>query len=63
LKKTLLAAKSIAYSSGPSGVYVAGLVQRLGIADEIKSKMRQFRRRGSGRAGRARRGRARLSIR
>jgi molybdate transport system substrate-binding protein len=42
VKKALLAAKSIAYSSGPSGVYVAGLVQRMGIADEIKAKMKQI---------------------
>ena len=42
VKKTLLAAKSIAYSSGPSGVYIAGLVQRMGIADEIKAKMKQI---------------------
>src|SRR5262249_793258 len=41
LKKTLLAAKSIGYSTGPSGVYVTGLFQRLGIADEIKSRLRQ----------------------
>src|SRR5262249_3362863 len=41
LKKTLLAAKSIGYSTGPSGVYVTGLFQRLSIADEIKSKLRQ----------------------
>jgi molybdate transport system substrate-binding protein len=42
VKKALLAAKSIAYSSGPSGVYIAGLVQRMGIADQIKSKMKQI---------------------
>jgi molybdate transport system substrate-binding protein len=41
LKKTILAAKSIGYSTGPSGIYVIGLFQRLGIADEIKSKLRQ----------------------
>jgi len=41
LKKTLLAAKSIGYSSGPSGVYLAGLFRRLGIADQIKSKLKQ----------------------
>jgi molybdate transport system substrate-binding protein len=41
LKKTLLAARSIGYSTGPSGVYVTGLFQRLGIADEIKSKLKQ----------------------
>ena len=41
LKKTLLAAKSIGYSSGPSGVYVTGMFRRLGIADQIKSKLKQ----------------------
>ena len=41
LKKTLLAAKSIGYSTGPSGVYVTGLFQRLGVADEIKGRLKQ----------------------
>lgn len=40
-KKTLLAAKSIGYSTGPSGNYVIALFQRLGIADELKGKLRQ----------------------
>jgi molybdate transport system substrate-binding protein len=40
-KKTLVAAKSIGYSTGPSGVYVIKLFQRLGIADEIKGKLKQ----------------------
>jgi molybdate transport system substrate-binding protein len=42
LKRTLLAAKSIAYSDpakgGASGVYFAKVVDRLGIADQLKSK-------------------------
>jgi len=42
VKQALLAAKSIAYSSGPSGVYIAGLVQRMGIADQLKPKMKQI---------------------
>jgi molybdate transport system substrate-binding protein len=41
LKRTLLSAKSIGYSSGPSGDYVVGLVERLGIADQVKAKMKQ----------------------
>ena len=41
LKKTLLAAKSIGYSTGPSGNYVVGLFQRMGIADEVKPKLKQ----------------------
>jgi molybdate transport system substrate-binding protein len=39
LKRTLLAAKSVAFSSnGASGLYFAGLLQRLGIADAINAK-------------------------
>jgi molybdate transport system substrate-binding protein len=39
LKTTLLAAKSIAYSKvGASGVYFAGLIQRLGLADAVNAK-------------------------
>jgi molybdate transport system substrate-binding protein len=43
LKRALLAAKSIAYSTGPSGVYLAGLCQRLGIADQLKPRIRQVK--------------------
>jgi molybdate transport system substrate-binding protein len=39
--KTLMAAKSIGYSTGPSGNYVVGLFDRLGIADQIKPKLKQ----------------------
>lgn len=38
LKQTLLAAQSIAYSDGPSGAYVAELLQRLGIAEAMRPK-------------------------
>ncbi len=39
LKRTLLNAKSVAYSeTGASGVYFASLLQKLGIADEMKAK-------------------------
>jgi molybdate transport system substrate-binding protein len=41
LKKTLLAAKSIGYSTGPSGIYVIALFDRLGLADQIKPKLKQ----------------------
>jgi molybdate transport system substrate-binding protein len=41
LKKTLLAAKSIGYSTGPSGIYVVTMFQKMGIADEIKGKLKQ----------------------
>lgn len=37
-KRTLLAAKSVAYSTGPSGNYLVGLFERLGIAAEVKAK-------------------------
>jgi molybdate transport system substrate-binding protein len=40
-KRSMLAAKSIAYSrSGASGVYVAKLMERLGIADQVKDKIK-----------------------
>lgn len=42
LKRAVLAAKSVVYSMGPSGVYLAGLFQRMGISDEIKSKVKQI---------------------
>ena len=41
VKRALLAAKSITYSSGPSGVYLANLFVRLGIADQLKPKIKQ----------------------
>src|SRR5436309_1291604 len=41
-KQALLAAKSVAYidpaSGGSSGIYVAGLIDKLGIADQVKPK-------------------------
>ncbi len=39
LKKALLSAKSIAYSSGPSGVHIAKLIEKWGIAAQVKSKI------------------------
>jgi len=41
LKKALLAANSIGYSTGASGVHIVGLFQRMGIAEEVKPKSRQ----------------------
>jgi molybdate transport system substrate-binding protein len=42
LKQTLLAAKSLTYvdpaQGGTSGIHFAGVLQRLGIADQVKSK-------------------------
>ena len=40
LKRTLQEAKSIGYSDGPSGAYIADLLVRLGIADDMKPKTR-----------------------
>jgi len=40
-KRALLAAKAVAYtSSGLSGIYFAGLIERLGIAEQVKAKAR-----------------------
>src|SRR2546430_12562414 len=41
LKKTLLAAKSIGYSTGPSGVYIVSMFEKLGVAAEVKPKLKQ----------------------
>jgi molybdate transport system substrate-binding protein len=41
LKKTLLSVGSIGYSSGPSGDHMAELFKRMGIADQIKGKLKQ----------------------
>lgn len=41
VKKALLAARTVAYSSGASGVYVLRLFERLGIAAEMKAKSKQ----------------------
>ena len=41
LKRTLLAAKSIGYSTGPSGLYMLTVFERLGIADQVKGKLKQ----------------------
>jgi molybdate transport system substrate-binding protein len=38
LKKALLAAKSVGYSTGPSGAYMQKLFEKMGIADQIKAK-------------------------
>ena len=40
LKAALLAAKTVGYTSGPSGVYMAELIARMGIADAVKPKHR-----------------------
>jgi molybdate transport system substrate-binding protein len=40
-KAAVLAAKSIGYSTGPSGEYLLGVFKRLGIADAVKPKLMQ----------------------
>ncbi len=37
-KNVLRRAKSVSYSKGPSGLYVAGLLERLGLSAEMKDK-------------------------
>jgi molybdate transport system substrate-binding protein len=41
VKNMLLAAKSIGYSTGPSGDHVVNLIERFGITDQVKPKLRQ----------------------
>lgn len=41
LKRAVLSANSIAYSSGPSGFYIVDLFKRLGISEQIKDKVKQ----------------------
>jgi molybdate transport system substrate-binding protein len=48
VKRAVLAAKGIAYSTGPSGLYLVGLFQRMGIADQIKHKVTQTQGQPSG---------------
>ncbi len=40
LKRALLAAKTVGYTSGPSGVHMGQLIERMGIAADIKPKFR-----------------------
>jgi molybdate transport system substrate-binding protein len=39
-KRAILQAGSVTYSDGPSGLYIAGLMERLGLAEAIKPKTR-----------------------
>lgn len=41
IKNAVLAAKAVAYSSGPSGFYLADLFKRWGISEQIKDKVKQ----------------------
>lgn len=40
LKETLLAAKSVSYSTGPSGVYLVSLFEKLGLTEALKPKLK-----------------------
>src|SRR5262249_56926717 len=52
-KKMVLAAKSIAWvEAGASGIYLKGLFERLGIADEIKGKLKPVKAAGEAVANR-----------
>jgi len=41
VRTAVLAARSVAYSSGPSGFYLADLFRTMGIADQIRDKVKQ----------------------
>jgi molybdate transport system substrate-binding protein len=41
LRRALVQARSIAYSDGPSGAYVAGLLAKLGIAEAVAAKVKR----------------------
>jgi len=41
VKRALLAAKSIGYSSGPSGVYLDNLFQKMDISDQVRPKLKK----------------------
>jgi molybdate transport system substrate-binding protein len=40
VRRAVLDARSVAYSSGPSGQYIAELFKRLGIAEQVKDKLK-----------------------
>lgn len=41
VRNALLTAKSIGYSTGPSGDHVLSLIERFGITDQVKPKLKQ----------------------
>jgi molybdate transport system substrate-binding protein len=41
IKRAVLEAKSIAYSTGPSGAYIVELFQKMGISEQIKDRVKQ----------------------
>lgn len=38
VKRSVLVAKSVAYSAGASGIYLVSMFEKLGISDQVKSK-------------------------
>jgi len=42
-KQAMLSARSICYSTGPSGVYMVELFRRMGIADTISARVKQVK--------------------
>lgn len=40
VKRAVLAAKSVGISTGPSGVYLSALFERMGITDQVKPKLK-----------------------
>lgn len=42
LKRAMLAADSVIYNRASSGLYVEGLLQRLGLAEQIQSKTKRY---------------------
>jgi len=41
-KKEILAARSLVYNEGSSGLYIAKLMEKLGVANEVKNKTKRF---------------------
>src|SRR5690349_19600525 len=41
VKAAVLAATSIAYSAGPSGAYVGDMLKKMGVAEQVASKIKQ----------------------
>jgi len=41
-KREILAARSLLYNEGSSGLYIEKLMERLGVADEVKDKTQRF---------------------
>lgn len=60
VKRAVLAAKSVVYSTGPSGIYLAGLFERMGIATQLEPKLKRVQ--GEPAAGVVARGEAEIGF-